>query len=60
MENLTPTMVRTPDRPDRSESLYKNVNGTHVYCSVKVLTCDFVVVVVIVVAVVVVVVVVVD
>ena len=53
-ENLTPTMVRTPDGPGRSESLYKNINGTHVYRSVKFLTCDFVVVVVVVVVLVVV------
>jgi len=53
-------MVRTPERQDRSESLNKNVNGTHVYCSVKLLTRDFVVAVVVVVVFVFVVVVVVD
>jgi len=57
---MTPTMVRTPERQDRSESLNKNVNGTHVYCSVKLLTRDFVVAVVVVVVFVFVVVVVVD
>jgi len=35
-ENLTPTGIRSPDRPDLSESLYRlSYPGPHVYIFIK-------------------------